>query len=457
MATLQVLLIDDDPRMETLLRGEVGLPPDRLVRDPAGIFEPDPAKHGVVLLNAEVQKSFGLCRRFKKKKETAGVPIAFFTFSHDREHLRILAEHRALPTHADHYLLPPVSSERMLELLGKTIGEFEAALPVPPPPPPDAELDALDPDILEADAEGFDVSEVHEPTRDDTTAPNEALQRPEPAAGPSPDADEFTDAPGAEVDDEPPVASVLSSTLGAFPHEPPISQPEPSLGGFQADRITSVERYVSRLHGEFARMEDQIEERQAELDVERLRLLAERDAAVAEAQRAAALTDENTRLKAELQAARASTGDAGELEGLQAELATLRADAEWARTEAERKQTEVARLRVESERLLGEADRLRGEAERLRAELLAVSERARQAEGVLTDVRERAMADANRQGAQIAALEARVNRGAQRLAKLGETLRMARPPLVALLELSRDLDLEGVPDADGVPPGFDDR
>jgi len=463
MAILQVLLIDDDPRMEMLLRGPVGLPADRLARDPAGIFEPDPGRHGLVLLNAEVQKSFGLCRRFKKKKESASVPIAFFTFSHDREHLRILAEHRSLPTHADHYLLPPVSPERMVELLTRTLGEFEtqaSEAPPPPPPPPDADLDAAE---LEDDAD-FAEAELHESTREDlttardevATAPNAAVEPPAPPTAEPIEADEFADVP-AESDDAIAGAAVLSGTLGAFPHEPSISQPEPSLGGFQADRITSVERYVSRLHGEFVRMEDQIEERRAELDVERERLQAERDAALAEAQRATALVEENRLLKAELKAALELKSDPSELERAQSELAALRAEAEWARTEAESKQVELTRARTEADRLLGEADRLRGESERLRAELAAVSERAHQADNVLTDVRERAQADTNRLGAQVAALEARISRATHRLASLGETLRVARPSLAALLELSRDLDLEGVPDVDGAPPGFDDR
>lgn len=406
MATAQVLLIDDDPRMEALLRGAVGLPASLLVRDPAGIFEPDPQKHGLVLLNSEFQKSFGLCRRFKKKRETAGVPIAFFTFSHEREHLRILAEHRALPTHADHYLLPPTTAERVLELLTKTIGAFEAQAPEEPPPPPEPGEDVLEPDLGEDDDEF-------------------SYEAPE-----SGDADDVP---------PPPPEGMLEPLAG----EPSIGQGEPNLGGFRADRLTSVERYVSGLHDEIARREDQIEARRAELDREEAQLRTESAAAVIEAQRKASLlTEEVARLREELQAALSAHADAAELERVQAEVATLRAELEWARTEAEQSQTELKRLRADAERVLAESDRVRGESERLRVE--AERLRAEQAE-------------ATERAASTATLEARLNRSVQRTAAIGQALLAARPSLVTLLEFSRDLELERQVDADGVPTGLDDR
>jgi hypothetical protein len=445
MATAQVLLMDDDPRMEALLLGAVRLPPSLLVRDPAGIFEPDPLKHGLVLLNAEFQKSFGLCRRFKKKRETAGVPIAFFTFSHDREHLRILAEHRALPTHADHYLLPPTTAERVLDLLTKTIGAFEAALPAEPPTPREPDADELPPD-LEAgddDAPSFDREEAHEPTREDTEAPAATPELVAERALPSGDDDEFSyEAPDSGDDDDvpPPPPEGMLEPLAA---DPSIGQGEPSLGGFRTDRLTSVERYVSGLHDEIARREDQIEARRAELDREEAQLRAESAAAVIEAQRkASALAEEAARLRDELQAALSAHGDAAELERVQAEVATLRAELEWARAEAEQNQTELKRLRAEGERVLAESDRVRGESERLRAD----AERLR-AE----------LAEATKRAALTTALEARLNRSVQRTAALGQALLAARPSLVTLLEFSRDLELERQVDADGVPTGLDDR
>jgi hypothetical protein len=417
MATPQVLLIDDDPRMEALLRDQVGLPAHLLVRDPSGIFEPEPGKHGLVLLNAEFQKSFGLCRRFKKKRETAAVPIAFFTLSHEREHLRILAEHRALPTHADHYLLPPVTAERVADLLARTVGVFEHDLPAPAaaaPRPPDAD----------DDDHGFDEVEPHEPTHQDVSA----VPAPEPAA----DDDEFVVAPAA--DEALPPTPVLTEFQGVT-GEVPI-QGEPSLGGFQADRMTSVERYVSKLHGEFVRMEDEIESSRAERDAERARLLVERDTAV----------QERDAVRAELERATS-------------ELATLRGDAEFARAEAEQAQAEIRRLRADAERLLAETDRSRGETERHRTEVNALAERVRRAEAALAEAQVSAQVEATRTGALIASLEASVVRANNRLGVISRTLRAARPSMATLVELARELDLEGVGDvdADGVPAGLDDH
>jgi hypothetical protein len=444
MATAQVLLIDDDPRMEALLRGAVGLPASLLVRDPAGIFEPDPQKHGLVLLNSEFQKSFGLCRRFKKKRETAGVPIAFFTFSHEREHLRILAEHRALPTHADHYLLPPTTAERVLELLTKTIGAFEAQAPEEPPPPPEPGEDVLEPDLGEDDdAPSFDREEAHDPPHEDTEALAAALGPEAEPALPAIDDDEFSyEAPeSGDADDVPPPPP--DAMLEPLAVDPSIGQGEPSLGGFRTDRLTSVERYVSGLHDEIARREDQIEARRAELDREEAQLRTESAAAVIEAQRKASLlTEEVARLREELQAALSAHADAAELERVQAEVATLRAELEWARTEAEQNQAELKRLRADAERVLAESDRVRGESERLRAD----AERLR-AE----------LAEATERAARTPALEARLNRSAQRTAAIGQALLAARPSLVTLLEFSRDLELERQVDADGVPTGLDDR
>ena len=119
-----LLLIDDSERMEQTLLSEVGVARDRLIRDAAGNLSIAGGEYAVVMLNAEFPKNFVLCRRFKKNPATAEVPVVFFTFSHEREHLRILAEHRSLPTHADHYLMPPINADRVSELLGSFLGDF---------------------------------------------------------------------------------------------------------------------------------------------------------------------------------------------------------------------------------------------------------------------------------------------------------------------------------------------
>jgi len=485
MATLQVLLIDDDPRMEIVLREQVGLPARLLVRDPTGIFEPEAGKHGLVLLNAEFQKSFGLCRRFKKNREMAAVPVAFFTFSHHREHLRILADHRALPTHADHYLLPSITPERVLELLTKTIGSFtsESAAPAPKSSasavalvaPLIGELDDLEaPDADDVDR-GFDEVEPHESTSEDlstpppapapTKPPKASREEGSPArakAEPPIDDDEFVQA--SDSGEVPLPASPLLAQFGGPSADVPVTQQEPSLGGFQADRMSSVERYVSKLHGEFVRMEDEIELTRAEREAERESLVAERDAAVAKAGRAAGLADENRRLVEEnrrladeLADARGQGLDPGELERATGELAALRSELEWGRAEAEKAQAEIRRLRSEAERLLAESDRARGEAERYRTELGALAERVRRAEGALVEAKAAAQADAARAAATNAALEGRVARATNRLSSLAQTLAAARPSLAALVDLARELELEAPPDADGLPPGFDDH
>jgi len=303
----RVLLIDDDTRMEQMLLEELRFPATRIERDPSGASAPDAGKVGLVLLNAEFQKNFVLCRRYKKGKHTEGIPLAFFTFSHDREHLRILAEHRGLPTHADHYLMPPVTSDKVRDLIVRTLGAFEpAAPPAPvvqqPPPAVNAPLGPVHgaDEFLAADDDDEDQDLSPEPTADDTPALLEDAE------------EERTDASlAAPALEEPP-----ESTEGRD-EEPPLMGPPPALdvpqdfapgaAGFQSDRMSSVESYIRTLHDEFKKVQEQLASQHEQARVERDRLHEERNEALKEVReeigalrtRTAELEKEATKLQAE--------------------------------------------------------------------------------------------------------------------------------------------------------------
>ncbi len=191
MATERVLLIDDDPTMESLLLGPVGLIASAVERDASGDTVPDPRRHGLVLVNAELPRSFELCRRFRDDPGAATVPLALYTYSHNRVHLRLLAEHRSLPSHADHYLFPAVTAERVRELLDTVFrGAAAPEDPVAEPADPPAGT-GDDPDV------SFGEAAAAEPTGDLAPSPeplppaagnglHEAAPEPPPEPDPQP-------------------------------------------------------------------------------------------------------------------------------------------------------------------------------------------------------------------------------------------------------------------------------
>jgi CheY-like chemotaxis protein len=133
MPGLKLLLVDDNATMEERLLRQVGLPESWLVRDSEGNVPAGPGVYGLVLLNADFQKTFAICRRLKKARDTATMPVAFFSASAERERLKVLAEHRSLPTHADYYLLPPLEDERLRALVEKHVGVLPLDTPAGPP------------------------------------------------------------------------------------------------------------------------------------------------------------------------------------------------------------------------------------------------------------------------------------------------------------------------------------
>jgi len=187
MATLQVLLIDDDPRLASLLLGPVGLKASRLVRDLAGAVTVDRARHGLVLLNMDLAGSYERCRELRGEPDAVGVPFALFTHASEREALRRLALHRNSAARVEHYLFPPVTAERLSEVLRAAAGEPAAEADPRDSAPTEFELVDLD---APADVPAAEAPETAEPVEETDRgfegdgAPFDAPNLPPPAEEP---------------------------------------------------------------------------------------------------------------------------------------------------------------------------------------------------------------------------------------------------------------------------------
>jgi len=276
----QVLLLDRDPTMANLLLGPVELAASRLQVDEGGTARPDPARHGLVLLSADVPEALLRLHELRADPATAAIPVALFTHSLEREHLRSLADHRASPARADRYRSPAITAERVRALLDATVERTPSGTDVPV-----AEADALEPDLLEAD--------VVEP--DDGVD-----QPPDDGADPPPD-----DAP-----------------------VPPAAPPEPPTGEVDANPLAEDEQFVAQLRNQLARREREVYALRAELDGANERLRADYAAALTAARSHAGGPTAALPSPGELAALRSDLARArAEIDRQRSELALLRPDA----------------------------------------------------------------------------------------------------------------------------------